>query len=218
MMTSIIKVGILLSLFIQLYVQGTRAEEFQTPEFSDGQSDVPAMLLCAYLAEKYKFDPDAQKLIIDLMIGTGVTPDKMDKWESDAINFIMTSMDGREPIDVWRDNICEMRLRIIRLRLRPLEAPHYDTKEFRSPHESRIPMIYLCRYVGNQTGLEPRMNEIVRSLFENTGVSQAQIDEWEEDSLTFLAEEVPKLGDLETFWYQVCNVPVGNLKSYVEKH
>ncbi|MEO4045427.1 hypothetical protein AAFN47_27910 [Hoeflea sp. CAU 1731] len=215
-MASIKKVGILLSLFTQLYVQGTLAQEFQTPEFSDGQSDVPAMLLCGYLAEKYEFDPDAQELIIDLMIGTGVTPDKMDRWESDSVNFIATTMDGREPIDVWRENICEMRLRLIRLRLRPHEPPHYDTMEFRNPGESRIPMIYLCNYIGNQTGLEPRMKEILSNFFSYLGTPKSLLDEWEEDALTFVSKEVSQLGDLKKYWYENCDDPVRNMKSPIE--
>lgn len=90
------------------------AYEYRTPEFRDPDGPVPVMFLCMFLGDKYRLDPDAPELIMDVMIGNGVTPEDFDRWQQDATHFVASTLDGNAPIDIWRAYSCDAKVSEVR--------------------------------------------------------------------------------------------------------
>lgn len=92
-----------------------------------------------------------------------------------------------------------------------ITEPEYKTPEF-SGSDSTIPTVFMCMFLGKQTGIEPNATQIAMDMMLDTGATPEQVDLWAQDAMLYINHVLPNT-NLERVWHLECDAPFSKLKT-----
>lgn len=95
---------ILLNFSICVLPSVLNAQEYETPEFVEGDSSIPIIFACMFFGDVTGLNKNAPSLGTDMLLESGVAPEEFDSWADDAVVYVTQELRDRDPNQFWFEN------------------------------------------------------------------------------------------------------------------